>query len=66
MFPLEGAAPWIRAFMHMNPMAYCVSGIRRALSGGSLLTVELAVTAGFAALATLLAVWMCTRRARRP
>jgi ABC-2 type transport system permease protein len=66
MFPLEGAAPWIRVLMHANPMAYCVSGIRRALSGGSLLTLELLVTAGFAVVATLLAVWMCSRRGRRP
>ncbi len=66
MFPLAGAASWIRFLMRLNPMAYCVSGIRRALAGGSLVTVELAVVAGFAALATFAAVWMCTRRGRKP
>jgi daunorubicin resistance ABC transporter membrane protein len=35
MFPLEGAAGWIRFLMRLNPMAYCVSGIRHALAGGS-------------------------------
>jgi ABC-2 type transport system permease protein len=66
MFPLEGAAVWIRFLMRLNPMAYCVSGIRHALAGGGLVTLDLAVVAAFAVLATLAAVWMCSRRGRRP
>jgi ABC-2 type transport system permease protein len=66
MFPLEGAAGWIRVLMRVNPMSYCVSGMRRALAGGSIVTVELVVVAAFAALATLAAVWMCSRRGRKP
>jgi len=69
MFPLAGAAGWIRVLMRINPMAYCVSGIRRALSGGHAPgspAVELLVVTLFAILATALAVWMCTRRGRRP
>jgi ABC-2 type transport system permease protein len=69
MFPLSGAAGWIRVLMRINPMAYCVSGIRRALAGGHAPgspTVELLVVTLFAVLSTALAVWMCTRRGRRP
>jgi ABC-2 type transport system permease protein len=66
MFPLEGAAPWIRFLMKLNPMAYCVSGIRRAFVGGSIVTFELVVVSAFAVLATALAVWMCSRRGRKP
>jgi daunorubicin resistance ABC transporter membrane protein len=66
MFPLEGAAPWIRFLMKLNPMAYCVSGIRRAFVGGSIVAFELVVVAAFAVLATSVAVWMCSRRGRKP
>src|SRR5262249_41651456 len=37
MFPLEGAAGWIRWMMKVNPMAYSVAGIRRGLCAGLLL-----------------------------
>jgi daunorubicin resistance ABC transporter membrane protein len=69
MFPIEGAARFIAVLMRLNPMAYGVSGIRRALDGagspGSSL-VELGVVAGFAALALALATWVCQRRGDKP
>lgn len=34
MFPLKGAATWLHYLMMINPMAYCVEGIRFALYGG--------------------------------
>jgi ABC-2 type transport system permease protein len=64
MFPLEGAAGWLRWIMKVNPMAYCVSGIRRGLAGhgtGSPM-IELAIVGGFALLATITAAWVCSRR----
>jgi len=67
MFPVEGAAGWLRAIMKVNPMAYCVSGIRRGLYGhgsGSPL-VELAVVGAFAVIATVLAAWVCSRRGNK-
>jgi ABC-2 type transport system permease protein len=71
MFPLGGAARWIGWLMRINPMAYSVSGIRRALHGhaidsASSVALELGVVAAFALLATVLAAWMCARRGRRP
>jgi ABC-2 type transport system permease protein len=70
MFPAEGAAGVIAWLMRGNPMAYAVSGIRRALYGahasaagasaGSAL-VELAVLGGFALVAILLAARVSQR-----
>jgi ABC-2 type transport system permease protein len=73
MFPMSGAARWIGALMRMNPMAYGVQGIRRALAGGaaagvtgSSAALELAVVWGFALVAVALASWICSRRGDRP
>jgi ABC-2 type transport system permease protein len=73
MFPLSGAARWIGWLMRVNPMSYCVAGIRRALyengghtQAGSSTALELGVVAAFAIVATLWAAWMCNRRGARP
>jgi daunorubicin resistance ABC transporter membrane protein len=72
MFPPGGGPAWIGWVMRVNPMAYGVSGIRRALGGaaaalpGSSALIELAVVGGFAVLAIALATLMCSRRGRRP
>lgn len=71
MFPMQGGPAWIGWLMRLNPMAYAVSGVRRALHGGSgalgvagsTLAVELAVVATFAAVALALATMVCRRRA---
>ncbi len=65
MFPLHGAASWIGWMMRLNPMSYCVSGIRRALYGGTPATVELAVVLGFAVAATVWAAYMASRRGNK-
>lgn len=74
MFPPGGATPWLGKLMPWNPMAYCVSGVRRALSGGHLLDPigvagstalrELLVCAAFAVLATALAARVVSRTGR--
>jgi ABC-2 type transport system permease protein len=73
MFPLKGAPGWMAFMMTLNPMAYSVSGIRRALGtahmsalAGSTEVIELAVSIGFSLAAVALATWMCSRRGRRP
>lgn len=72
MFPMHGGPAWIGWLMRCNPMAYCVSGIRRALSGGTLeagvglgssLSLELCVTGCFALAAIVLATVTCRRSA---
>jgi ABC-2 type transport system permease protein len=75
MFPMHGASSWIGWLMRVNPMAYCVAGIRRALYGGALghemgvggssAQLELGVVIAFALLATLWAAWMASRRSTR-
>jgi ABC-2 type transport system permease protein len=74
MFPMTGAASWIRTLMQVNPMSYCVAGIRRALYGRALaeqiggrssVWMELAVVVAFAALATFWAAWMASRRGNK-
>jgi ABC-2 type transport system permease protein len=76
MFPMQGASSWIGWMMRLNPMAYGVNGIRRALHGGALqgglgvsgssALVELVVVGGFALVATLGAAWVSQRtRARK-
>jgi ABC-2 type transport system permease protein len=69
MFPMDGAAGWIRWMMRLNPMSYCVSGIRRALYGHTQLAItapsrwlELSVVGGFAVLMLATAAWVCSRR----
>jgi ABC-2 type transport system permease protein len=72
MFPLKGAAGWIGWLMRLNPMAYGVSGIRRALHGAAASGVteqrssamELTVVLGFAIIAVLLAVRVAGRESR--
>jgi ABC-2 type transport system permease protein len=70
MFPVEGAARWIGWLMRLNPMTWCVSGIRRALgqpgAPGSQVALELGVTLAFALAATACATWMCSRRGNKP
>ena len=73
MFPMTGAARWLGHLMRVNPMSYCVSGIRRALYDRALAVklaappvwTELAVVIAFALLATSWAAWMCSRRGNR-
>ena len=63
MFPVEGAAPVLRALVWANPVSYAVSGLRHGLQAGAAPAamagplVCLAVTAVFAALMVGLAVW---------
>jgi daunorubicin resistance ABC transporter membrane protein len=73
MFPMAAGPKWIVALAHANPLAYAVAGVRRALYGGaapgavtSSPAVELAVTAGFAVVAVLVAVRVCSRRGNKP
>jgi daunorubicin resistance ABC transporter membrane protein len=73
MFPASGGKPWVRALMAADPMTYAVSAVRRGLYGGALpegllpawssSLSELAVTAGFAAFALVVATVLCRRRA---
>lgn len=75
MFPMHGAASWIGFIMRLNPMAYCVDGIRRGLSGGQLhsglgvvgssLGLECAVVLIFAISMVLIAGYVCSRRGSR-
>ncbi len=76
MFPQKGAPIWMSLVMKLNPMAYGVSGIRRALYGAgssnasvlgsSQSATEVAVLVGFALGSLALAVRMCARRGRKP
>jgi ABC-2 type transport system permease protein len=73
MFPVTGAAGWLRVVMAANPATYAVAGVRRALHGGALPAgadlswssplLELGVAAGSAALFLGLAIWAVSRRA---
>jgi daunorubicin resistance ABC transporter membrane protein len=72
MFPPAGGGRVLATLMAADPMTYVVSAVRRGfhgaasapglVPGGSVVT-ELAVVAGFAALAVVLAVVLCRRRA---
>jgi ABC-type polysaccharide/polyol phosphate export permease len=75
MFPLDapGGARFIAVLGRANPMAYCVSGIRRALYGGataalpgSSAALELGVALLFALVAVAVAVAVCRRRGDKP
>lgn len=73
MFPMTAGPKWIVLAARCNPLAYAVAGVRRALYGAtppgavsSSPTVELAVTAGFALVAILVAVRVCSRRGNKP
>ena len=73
MFPMAAGPRWIVALARANPLAYAVAGVRRALYGGappgavsSSPAVELAVTAGFAVVAIVVAVAVCSRRGDKP
>jgi daunorubicin resistance ABC transporter membrane protein len=73
MFPAAGARGWLSTLMSADPMTYAVSAVRRAFQGGALHTAlrlagtspssELAVIAGFALAALVVAVVLCRRRA---
>jgi ABC-2 type transport system permease protein len=78
MFPTTGANRWLSIAMRLNPMAYCVAGVRRALAGprlgalldgpvgvaGSSTLRELAVVTLFAIAAVALATWVIGRPGR--
>jgi ABC-2 type transport system permease protein len=73
MFPPSGALPWMAAAMRLNPMAYCVSSLRRALAGGQLAAalgsgvspaMEIAAVSAFAIAAVALAAWVIGRTGR--
>ena len=53
--------------MRLNPMSYCVTGIRSALYGGTFqsASLELGVVLGFAILATAWAGYMASRRGNK-
>jgi ABC-2 type transport system permease protein len=70
LFPLSGAAGWMRFCMMLNPLTYGVEALRASLFPGGAtlfsLPVNLAVTAGFCVL-TFAAAWaMVNRRTNRP
>jgi ABC-type polysaccharide/polyol phosphate export permease len=78
MFPLSttaGGPAWIGWLGRVNPMAYAVAGVRRALYGGTppgggalpaSAGLELAVTWTFALVAIVVAVRVCSRRGDKP
>ncbi len=68
MFPVEGAAPVLRALVWANPVSYAVSGLRHGLHGFAETPaalagpgISLAVTGGFAGLMIGVAVWQVRR-----
>jgi ABC-2 type transport system permease protein len=70
LFPLSGAAGWMRFCMMLNPLTYGVEALRASLFPGTAtlfsLPVNLTVTAGFCVL-TFAAAWaMVNRRTNRP
>jgi ABC-2 type transport system permease protein len=64
-FPAEGAPPWLRAAMAVNPLTYGVAALRRALdpaaAGLPSATLSLAVTLAFALGAALVATAVIAR-----
>ncbi len=70
LFPLSGAAGWMRFCMMLNPLTYGVEALRGSLFPDAptqfSLPVNLAVTAGFCLL-TFVAAWaIVNRRTNRP
>ncbi len=70
LFPLRGAAGWMRFCMMLNPLTYGVEALRSALFPEAAtqfsLPVNLAVTAGFC-IVTFAAAWaIVNRRTHRP
>ena len=70
LFPLSGAAGWMRICMMLNPLTYGVEALRGSLFPQAAtqfsMTVNLAVTAGFCLL-TFVAAWaIVNRRTQRP
>ncbi|MHC5004296.1 MAG: ABC transporter permease [Planctomycetota bacterium] len=63
MFPLDGAAPWIRTVMLVNPLTWCVEAIRGALLQRDVLVPQL-IAAGFALAMVLAATIVIGRRAK--
>jgi len=73
MFPMATGPKWILVLARINPMAYAVAGVRRALYGGTppgavatSPALELGVTAAFAVVAVVVAVRVCSRRGDKP
>jgi daunorubicin resistance ABC transporter membrane protein len=73
MFPTAAGPKWLAIAARLNPLAYAVGGVRRALYGGAppggasaSAALELAVTAGFAVVAVVVAVRVCSRRGDKP
>jgi ABC-2 type transport system permease protein len=67
-FPLEGAAPWLRLVMEINPLTYGVTAVRLALAAPAdadpqRLALSLGVTAFFAVATLLTAVLLVRARA---
>jgi ABC-2 type transport system permease protein len=65
MFPSAGAPAWLATVMRVNPMAYSVSAVRRALTGAPASGLELAISIGFALATIVLAGFVCTKSERR-
>jgi ABC-2 type transport system permease protein len=65
LFPLHGAAPGLRLVMRLDPVTYGLAAFRHSLYVGGLGEIDPAlawgVTAGFAAVAFLAAVWVARR-----
>lgn len=71
MFPVSDQFPALAFLMRINPMAYLVSGTRRAFYPGGLpagtevgsgMLVDLTVTVAFAVVSVALAAWVCQRK----
>lgn len=66
LFPASGASPWVRWAMKVNPLTYAVGGLRRILylgtpsagAEGPSLGFSLLVTASFALLTFMVALWV--------
>lgn len=65
MFPVERGSAWLAVAAHLNPIAYSVAAVRRALYGGAgtaglgtSAALEFGVVLGFALLAVALGVWI--------
>ena len=72
MFPMAGGPAWLKLAMHLNPLSYAASGVRRAMTGGALpegvalsgssFPLELGVVLGVAVVTLSLATLVCKRR----
>jgi ABC-2 type transport system permease protein len=60
IFPLAGAAPALAWIMRLNPLTWCTEAVRAPLGGAAPLPA-LALTAGFAALTTAVALVVMNR-----